>query len=162
MCDKIQFSIQDLYKTLRRHDKDILKHFDDDELSDYDYLFYALNSDIVSNALSIVINILIGNEQTVGIDNNARAILESFVVLKMLGCGEISETQQKIFRKQYVLVDYENFKKHIKNEKDHPLFVELKRSGTKRKNSFVNVLDATKKSCTMLFATTLCFILKNT
>lgn len=65
MCDKIQYSIQDLYKTLRRHDKDILKHFDDDELSDYDYLFYALNSDIVSNALSIVINILIGNEQTV-------------------------------------------------------------------------------------------------
>lgn len=125
MCDKIQFSIQDLYKTLRRHDKDILKHFDDDELSDYDYLFYAINSDIVTNALSIVINILIGNEQTAGIDNNARAILESFVVLKMLGSGEISETQQKIFRNQFAIVDYENFKNHIKEE-DNPPSAEIK------------------------------------
>lgn len=160
MCDKIQFSIQDLYKTLRRHDKDILKHFDDDELSDYDYLFYALNSDIVSNALSIVINILIGNEQTVGIDNNARAILESFVVLKMLGCGEISETQQKIFRKQYVLVDYENFKKHIKNEKDHPLFVELKKKRDEAEEFLCQRFGCNKKELHNAFCDDPLFYLK--
>lgn len=58
MADKIPFTLDDLYITLRKHDKDILAHFNDDKLSDYDYLFYAIFSDIVSNALSIVANIL--------------------------------------------------------------------------------------------------------
>ena len=117
MSDKIPFTIQDLYKTLRRHDKDILKHFNDDDLNDYNYLFYAINSDIMSNALSIVMNILINNEPTAGIDNNARSIIEGFVILKMLGSGEISETQQTIFRSHFAIVDYENFKKRIRRKR---------------------------------------------
>ena len=125
MADKIPFTLQDLYKTLRRHDKDILKHFNDENLNDHDYLFYAINSDIMSNALSIVINILINNEPTAGIDNNARAIIEGFVILKMLASGDISETQQKIFRSHFAIVDYENFRKEIKSQKEHPVVVEM-------------------------------------
>lgn len=136
MSDKIPFTIQDLYKTLRRHDKDILKHFNDDDLSDYDYLFYAINSDIMSNALSIVMNILINNEPTAGIDNNARSIIEGFVILKMLGSGEISDTQQKIFRSHFAIVDYENFKKWIKEQKENPVVAEIHQ----RYNDAVNFL----------------------
>ena len=63
MAEKIAFTLQDLYKTLRRHDVDILKHFNDDDLNDFDYLYYAINSDIMNNALSIVMNMLMKNEE---------------------------------------------------------------------------------------------------
>lgn len=127
MSSKIKFTIDDLYKTLKRHDVDILKHFNDEKLSDYDYLFYAINSDIMSNALNIVINLMIDNEASVGVDNNARAIIEGFVILKMLGSGAIDSEQQKIFRSHFAIVDYENFKKLIREAKDHPAIVEAKK-----------------------------------
>ena len=127
MAEKIAFTLQDLYKTLRRHDVDILKHFNDDDLNDFDYLYYAINSDIMSNALSIVMNMMIKNEESPGLDNNARAIIEGFVILKMLGSGNISEEQQKIFRSHFAIVDYENFKKWIKNDKENPALVEMQK-----------------------------------
>lgn len=127
MAKKISFTLQDLYKTLRRHDVDILKHFNDDNLNDFDYLYYAINSDIMSNALSIVINMLMKNEESPGLDNNARAIIEGFVILKMLCSGNISEEQQKIFRNHFAIVDYENFKKWIKNDKENPAFAKIQK-----------------------------------
>lgn len=108
--EKDELDLENLYKTLKRYDVDILKHFNDEEISDWDYLFYAVNSDIMTNALGIVINLLDDNFTSVGIDNNARAILEAFVILKMLKNGDISETQQKIFRKHYAIVEYQDFK----------------------------------------------------
>ena len=127
MADKISFTLDDLYITLRKHDKDILAHFNDDKLSDCDYLFYAIFSDIVSNALSIVANIFIDNESSVGVDNNARSIIEGFVILKMLKNGDISENQQKIFRNHFAVVEYENFKWLIKQQPDNPVIVEMKK-----------------------------------
>lgn len=127
MADKIPFTLDDLYITLKKHDKDILAHFNDDKLSDDDYLFYAIFSDIVSNALSIVANIFIDNESSVGVDNNARSIIEGFVILKMLKNGDISENQQKIFRNHFAVVEYENFKWLIKQQPDNPVIVEMKK-----------------------------------
>lgn len=143
MAEKLLFTLNDLYKTLKHHDTDILKHFDDENLSDFDYLFYAINSDIMSNGLSIVINLLFNNETTSGIDNNARALIEGFTILKMLSEGDISDVQLKIFRSHFYIVEFENFKKWIKNEQEHPFFSEVKKR-------YDNAIDFLKKyyNCT--------------
>lgn len=108
---KIEFTLDDLYKTLKTHDLEILKHFNDPDLSDSDYLFYAINSDICSNALGIVINLLLKNPFSIGIDLNCRTLMEAFVILRMIAEGEITPLQAKIFRFQYALVDKGNFRK---------------------------------------------------
>lgn len=108
---KIDFTEDDFYKTLREHDNAILKKFNDRDLNDEDYFFLGINSDIMSNALSIFINRLSGNSESIGIDNNCRAIFEAFVVLKMDASGEITPKQKELYRYQYALVDYDNFKK---------------------------------------------------
>lgn len=97
MNENKELNLENLYETFKKYDVDILEKFNNPNLSDWDYLYYAVNSDIMSNALSIVINILDNNFASVGIDNNARAILEAFVILKMLNKGDISEAQQKNF-----------------------------------------------------------------
>lgn len=58
---KIDFTEDDFYKTLKQHDVAILKKFNDKDISDDDYFFYGINSDIMSNALSILINKQSGN-----------------------------------------------------------------------------------------------------
>lgn len=145
MSEKIVFTLNDLYKTLRRHDVDILKHFNDECLSDYDYLFYAINSDIMSNALNIVMNRLLNNPETPGIDNNARAIIEGFVILKMLGSGDITDVQLKIFRSHFAIVDYENFKKWINKEKEHPAFVDMQKRYDDAVDFLTNCYGCSKK-----------------
>lgn len=55
-----QYDINNLYKVLRRHDVEILKHYNCGEISDNDYFFYGINSDIVSNSLNILTNYLSG------------------------------------------------------------------------------------------------------
>lgn len=123
---KIQFTEDDFYKTLRENDKDVLKQFNKKELSDDDYFFCGIHSDIVSNALSVIINRLSNNSESIGIDNNCRAIIEAFVVLKMDAKGEISKKQKELYRYQYALVDFNNFKKAISPlEKDHENYKEL-------------------------------------
>ncbi len=114
----IGFDLNDLYITLKKHDEDILKQFHDETLTDELYLFYAINSDIMSNALGMVMNILSNNEESIGVDNNARVLLESFVILKMLKCGAISNSQLKIFRNQYAIVEYLSFKKRLDKNKE--------------------------------------------
>ena len=44
--DKYIF-LQYLYKVLKKHDIEILKHFCDDKLSDNDYFIYGINNDII-------------------------------------------------------------------------------------------------------------------
>ena len=39
----LAFTLKDLYKTLRRHDVDILKHFNDDDLNDSDNNLIYIN-----------------------------------------------------------------------------------------------------------------------
>lgn len=46
--------LQYLYKTLKKHDIEILKHFNDESISDKDYFFYGINNDIISNTLNIL------------------------------------------------------------------------------------------------------------
>ena len=77
MSDKKTISIDDVYRSLRVHDKEILKHFNDEKLSDHMYLFYSINSDIISNALSLIIAIQTNNINSIGVDNNCRAIIEA-------------------------------------------------------------------------------------
>ena len=56
-----QYDINVLYKVLKKHDVEILKHYNDDTVSDGDYFFYGINSDIMSSCLSILTNYLSGN-----------------------------------------------------------------------------------------------------
>ena len=113
---KIDFTEDDFYKTLKQHDVAILKKFNDKDISDDDYFFCGINSDIMSNALSILINKQSGNIESIGVDNNCRATIEAFVILVMDAKGQISQDQKKLYRYQYALVDYDNFRKVLSEE----------------------------------------------
>ena len=91
-----QYDINNLYKVLRRHDVEILKHYNCDEISDNDYFFYGINSDIVSNTINILTNYLSGNIESAGVDLSARIIIEAMVILRMDGAGAISDNQKKL------------------------------------------------------------------
>ncbi len=110
-----QYDINNLYKVLRRHDVEILKHYNCDEISDYDYFLYGIYSDIVSNTLNILTNYLSGNIESAGVDLSCRIILEAMVILKMDGCGDISDNQKKIYRYSYSYVDADNFHSVMKD-----------------------------------------------
>ena len=123
---RIYFTEDDFYKTLKEHDVAILKKFNEKDLNDEDYFFYGINSDIISNALSILINRLSNNSDSIGIDNNCRAIIEAFVVLKMDASGNITPKQKELYRYQYALVDYDNFKMAItEQEKENENYKRL-------------------------------------
>ena len=110
-----QYDINNLYKVLRRHDVEILKHYNCEEISDNDYFFYGINSDIVSNALNILTNCLSGNIESAGVDLSCRSILEAMVILKMDASGVITDNQKKIFRYLYAYVDADNFHSVMKD-----------------------------------------------
>lgn len=110
-----QYDINNLYKVLRRHDVEILKHYNCDEISDNDYFFYGINSDIVSNTLNILTNYLSGNIESAGVDLSARIIIEAMVILRMDGAGAISDNQKKIYRYLYAYVDADNFHSVMKD-----------------------------------------------
>lgn len=58
MKEKKELNLKELYKSLKSYEIEILKHFNDEEINHYDYLFYVVNSDIISNALNTGLNIL--------------------------------------------------------------------------------------------------------
>ena len=115
----MEIEIDDLYKVLRFHDLEIRKHFNDDSYSDSDYFFCAINEDIFQNAINIINNVKAGFALSPSIDNSCRTIIESFCILKMRAEGVISDEQLKLFRNQYLLVDFLNLKQAIK-ESDSP------------------------------------------
>ena len=55
-----EYDINNLYKVLKGHDVEMLKHYNCGEISDNDYFFYGISSDIVSNSLNILTNYLSG------------------------------------------------------------------------------------------------------
>lgn len=106
----VKVDLNDLYKTLKKHDAEILKRFGDETLSDDHYFFCAINGDIMSNGLGIVTNLLCGNERSVGVDQNCRSLIEAFVILRMKADGVISDNQLKLYRYQHALVEKDNFR----------------------------------------------------
>ena len=58
---EIKLDINDLYKILKIHDLEILKKYNHTEISDRDYFSYAINSDLISNSLNIIVNYLSDN-----------------------------------------------------------------------------------------------------
>lgn len=99
-----------LYKSLKRLDFDILAKFNCAEITDEDYFFYGIHNDIVSNALNILVNYLIGNIESAGVDNSCRMILEAITILAMNESGDIEPIQKSIYRYNYAYVDIENLK----------------------------------------------------
>lgn len=116
MAEKTIIALNDLYRSLKVHDKEILEHFNDKNLDDQQYLFYAINFDIISNALSLIISMETNNIDTFGVDNSCRTIIEAFVVLKMIAVGDICDEQAKIFRYHYAIVDTANIRKYINDK----------------------------------------------
>lgn len=51
MAEVKQYDINALYRVLKKHDVEILKHYNDETVSDNDYFFYGINSDIISSCL---------------------------------------------------------------------------------------------------------------
>ena len=82
MANDKHITLDDIYKSIKKHDEQILNNFNSNINND-DYFFNAINFDIFSNILSIIINIKMNNIESIGVDNNCRAILEAFLILKM-------------------------------------------------------------------------------
>ena len=133
----MKFSLDDLYRTLKEWDNINRKRYDDDSISDFDYFLTALNEDIVSNSISIAINILVGNKGSLGLDSNCRAIIEAFSLMGMLKDNKIDEKRLKLFRKQYFLVEYDNYAKKYLNDN---MFRALRDERTKVVDLFSNEL----------------------
>ena len=53
METEISITIEDIYKALKYHDLEILKHFNDDSLTDQQYLFYAINNESGKTLISV-------------------------------------------------------------------------------------------------------------
>lgn len=146
MPNKTAITIDDIYRSLRVHDEEILKHFNDENLTDQNYLFYAISGDIISNALSIIIAIQTNNINSIGVDNNCRAIIEALVVLKMMSLGDISDEQAKIFRYHYAVVDYANMKKFINDKtKEHDDFKYVEKDRQKAFDAMMSFHNCRKK-----------------
>lgn len=146
MEKKNVFTFDDLYRTLRVHDEEILKHFNDESIDDQRYLFYAINSDIISNALSLVMAVETNNIDSIGVDNCCRTIIEAFLVMAMIGNGDISNEQAKIFRYHYAIVDMSNMKKFI-NESSKNLddFKYVERDRERAYEAIINFHKCSKK-----------------
>lgn len=118
MKKKKNFKLNDLYKVLKKHDVEILKHYNDDSIPDNDYFFYGINNDIISNSLNILTNYLSGNIESAGVDLSCRHIIEALVILHMDACGDISELQKRIYRYSYAYVDLDNYHEIMKDNLD--------------------------------------------
>ena len=115
MAEVKQYDIKALYKVLKKHDVEILKHYNDETVSDNDYFFYGVNSDIISSCLSILTNYLSGNIESAGVDSCCRTIIEAMVIIRMDADGKISRDQKLIYRYQYAYVDLDNFHSLMKD-----------------------------------------------
>lgn len=102
--------LNNLYKSLKKLDLDILSKFNCAEISDDDYFYYGIYNEIVSNSINILVNYLTGNIESAGVDNSCRMILEALIILAMDESGDISSVQKSIYRYSYAYVDLENFK----------------------------------------------------
>lgn len=108
--------LNNLYKSLKKLDLDILSKFNCAEISDDDYFYYGIYNEIVSNSINILVNYLAGNIESAGVDNSCRMILETLIILVMDESGDISSVQKSIYRYSYAYVDLENFKLVTKKE----------------------------------------------
>lgn len=79
--------LNNLYKSLRQVDLNVLKKFNCDEISDEDYFFYGIQNEIISNTLNVLINYLTGNIESAGVDNSCRMILEALTIFAMNSNG---------------------------------------------------------------------------
>lgn len=110
MEEKKFAELNNLYKSLKQLDLDILAKFNNIEITDEDYFLYGIQNDIISNTLNILVNYLTGNIESVGVNNSCRIILEALTIWTMNETGDISKVQKSIYRYCYAYVDLENFK----------------------------------------------------
>ena len=115
--------LQYLYKTLKKHDIEILKHFNDESISDKNYFFYGINNDIISNTLNVLTNYLAGNIESAGVDISCRSIIEAFVIMQMDAREEITDLQKKIYRYSYSFVDLDNYRILLTKEQKEDKFL---------------------------------------
>ena len=147
-----------LYKAAKKHDLDILKHFNDENLSDRNYFLYAINDDIMSNTINVILNLSINNLESPGIDNSCRMIIEAITLLSLYNANQISDLQLEIFRHSYALVEIDNYRSFMKNanfkvpldvEKDKEIALNLfaKQFGITRKelDELIKNRDPSKK-----------------
>ena len=86
---KEKLDINQLNKALKQQDVEILKHYNDNSISDNDYFNYAIDSDIFSNSLNVITNYLSNNMESAGVDLSCRSIIEALVIREMNKKGDI-------------------------------------------------------------------------
>jgi hypothetical protein len=106
----------DLYKVLVKLDHDHRIKFNNHDVDDKTYFRLALEEELISSALSIVINSRMRNLRSPGVMGNCRLVYESLAMLSKLDKGQINADQLHIFRTQYFIVEYNNYKKLLLGE----------------------------------------------
>ena len=134
---EIKLGINDLYKILKIHDLEILKKYNHTEISDGSYFSYAINSDLISNSLNIIVNYLSDNLESAGVDNSCRAIIETLTILAMDDNGDISKLQKTIYRYSYALVDLDN----------HHSILDESTLDKMKKNEFTKIIFEDAEKC---------------
>ena len=164
MDKNTSIDIKELYKVLKKLDKDILSKFNDSSISDEDYFLYGIRSDLVSNCLNIIINQLINNVETPGIDISCRSIIEALVILKMNEANDISLEQKTIYRYLYTFVDLDNLKSYLKmngeDEKVKKALEMMQKDEEKATEALTNHFNCTKEMLKVAGANDPCVYLK--
>lgn len=99
-----------LYQAFCKLDYDHRTLYNKDEIDDPTYFLKALEEELISSSLAILINRRCNNIYSPGVMANGRQIFESFALISLLSKEGLSEDQLKIFRSQHFVVEYNNYK----------------------------------------------------
>lgn len=151
-----------LYKSLKIQYNKALKNLDSDKLNDKEFLYAALNFDVVSNALSIVLNYYFDNLDSRGVDINCRIIIEALSLLNMLSNGDISKEQIANFRTHSKVIERLDQKRHFEKYKKMPLFDNIEEEYQEAMRKLMAFYQASERHIKQRYVTDPLFVFKKT
>lgn len=107
----IKGKLNEIYHLIKDWNSSLLKKAN---IPDYEGATFhdAIDLTITSNALSLIKNIIIGNQYSATAALNVRDIIECIALLSMEKDGGISDTQMSLFPEQYKLMEYYTYVKN--------------------------------------------------
>lgn len=107
----IKGKLNEIYPLIKDWNSSLLKKAN---IPDYEGATFhdAIDLTITSNALSLIKNIIIGNQYSATAALNVRDIIECIALLSMEKDGGISDTQMSLFPEQYKLMEYYTYVKN--------------------------------------------------
>ena len=115
MKDLTRETLTKIYSKLKFMDHSNRSYFDNDKMSNVNYLYLALHEDLVSHGLAVLINYFHDNLDSPSVDLNIRSILETLALLTYIETNPLDDFQYDLFRKHHVLVEMANREKLMRH-----------------------------------------------